>query len=73
MGCCRIDANRCKGCDLCIDVCPKQCLATGSTLNRLGYYPVVLQDPESCNGCALCAQVCPDTAIRVFRKVRASA
>lgn len=62
-----ITAKFCKACDLCISVCPKDCLEHSDTLNDYGVYPVRLRDGATCTGCSLCAMMCPDTAIEVFR------
>jgi 2-oxoglutarate ferredoxin oxidoreductase subunit delta len=63
-----IDAERCKGCQLCVEVCPQQVLALDETrLNVRGYHPAVLLD-SACTGCALCALVCPDVCITVYRE-----
>ena len=67
---CQIDAERCKGCELCVLVCPKDALAMGDWRNPSGFHPAWLAVPERCNGCALCAQVCPETAITVYRRLR---
>jgi 2-oxoglutarate ferredoxin oxidoreductase subunit delta len=61
-----IDLQRCKGCELCIPVCPKNIISIGSTLNQQGYYVAFAQHMERCTGCALCAEVCPDIAITVY-------
>ena len=68
-----IDESLCKGCGLCIDVCPKDLITTARELNLKGYYPAQFSDgqgghPEQCTGCALCALVCPDIAIEVYRE-----
>ena len=64
-----IDTGRCKGCELCTTVCPKEILFMAEdTLNSRGYHPAILVDPENaCTGCALCAVICPDTCITVYR------
>lgn len=63
-----IDTDRCKGCELCVSVCPQHVLHMASTLNARGYYPVKLDDPEGrCTGCALCAVMCPDIVFAVYR------
>lgn len=63
-----IDVERCKGCELCREACPKDVLALADTLNARGYRPVILLDPQhDCSGCALCATVCPDGCITVYR------
>ena len=37
--------ERCKGCGLCVDVCPKKILALDTaTLNGKGYHPAVIVD-----------------------------
>lgn len=65
-----IDVERCKGCELCREACPKDVLALAEDLNTKGYRPVILLDPHhDCTGCALCATVCPDGCITVYRDV----
>ena len=64
-----IDSERCKGCELCLTVCPQHVLAMSATFNAKGYRPAQLIDPGGlCTGCAVCALICPDTAITVFRQ-----
>lgn len=51
----------CKGCDICVKMCPERCL-------RLNDFLVAeLSDPEACTGCRVCEWLCPDFAIRVQR------
>ncbi|HEX2754946.1 MAG TPA: 4Fe-4S binding protein [Candidatus Limnocylindrales bacterium] len=64
-----IAVDRCKGCGLCVDVCPKHVLELDSTLvNPLGYHPVRLTDAAACTSCALCARICPDAVYTVFAR-----
>ncbi len=68
-----IDTNRCKGCELCVTVCPQHVLHIAPLLNARGYYPVELDDPEGrCTGCGLCAVMCPDVVFTVYRMQKAS-
>ncbi len=61
-----INQDRCKGCGLCVSVCPKQVLALDTAkLNRKGYNPAAPARPEDCIGCAMCAMMCPDCVITV--------
>ncbi len=64
-----IDVERCKGCALCTQVCPKGDLVQMSNeFNSKGYRPSKFVDPEKkCIGCAFCANMCPDVAITVYR------
>lgn len=55
--------SRCKGCELCISVCPKQLLHQADKINSLGFKPVEIIDPDQCIGCASCAVICPDAVI----------
>lgn len=68
-----VDADRCKGCDLCTMVCPQDVLHLDPhTLNAKGYHPAKLTetDDKQCTGCALCAVICPDVCITVLREPR---
>lgn len=65
-----IDAERCKGCELCLPACPPTVITLASQLNSQGYRPALFLDPEQkCTGCALCAVVCPDVCITVYRNM----
>lgn len=68
----RVQADRCKGCELCIQFCSRNALGMSPDRNVAGYHPAVLRDAEACNGCALCAQMCPETAITVYRRTKKS-
>lgn len=63
----RIRAEKCKGCELCISVCPKQVLAIGTEVNAKGYCSAEVAKQENCIGCQNCALMCPDGAIEIFR------
>lgn len=63
-----IDEDRCKGCQLCTTVCPKDLVTMSESFNSKGYHPSKLEDPEGeCTGCTMCALMCPDVAITVYR------
>lgn len=64
-----IDSEKCKGCFLCVDVCPQKILKKSETYNAKGIYTVYADDKNNkCLGCALCAKRCPDMAItEVYR------
>lgn len=58
--------DRCKGCGLCVDACPKKLLIIDKDrLNIKGHSPAVMTDMEKCIGCAFCATMCPDCVITV--------
>jgi 2-oxoglutarate ferredoxin oxidoreductase subunit delta len=61
-----IDTERCKGCGLCVAVCPKGSIVICEKSNKKGYFPAQ-QGKDECTGCALCALMCPDVAIEVHR------
>ncbi|MBQ2870155.1 ferredoxin family protein [bacterium] len=63
-----IDSEKCKGCLLCVEVCPRNVLKKSETYNSKGIYPVYAENKNNCIGCALCAKRCPDMAItEVYR------
>ncbi len=54
-----INAAWCKGCDICVKLCPERCLKLNAE------QVAVLADPERCTGCHVCEWLCPDLAISV--------
>ncbi len=72
MGKVAIEIERCKGCHLCIEVCPKEILVVEERFNQKGYAPVGVQDMDKCTGCGICAEMCPDLCIDVWREKKAS-
>ena len=60
-----IDSERCKGCGLCVTVCPKNVLELAKELNAQGYFPAFQARPEDCIHCAICCTMCPDVAITI--------
>jgi 2-oxoglutarate ferredoxin oxidoreductase subunit delta len=66
-----ISVEGCKGCELCVGVCPVKCLAMNkSDTNSYGLYYAYLAEEEKCTGCQNCAVICPDAAITVYRKIK---
>jgi 2-oxoglutarate ferredoxin oxidoreductase subunit delta len=61
-----IDEKRCKGCAICVAVCPKDCLAVLETFNQAGYYYPAMTEGAECTGCGACVKLCPDFAVTVF-------
>jgi len=62
-----INRDKCKGCLLCVEVCPKKLISQENSLNKKGYNPVKFKDKGECVGCALCAIICPDCCIEVLK------
>ena len=62
-----VDAELCKGCQLCVGVCPKNVIAISDALNSASYHPAYYTGSE-CTGCGLCFYACPEPgAIRVVK------
>ena len=62
-----IDAERCKGCLLCVEFCPKGQLGAAAQVNSKGVHPIECKDGEACTGCGICALMCPSVCIEVYR------
>ena len=60
--------ERCKGCGLCVSVCPKKIIKLDtSRVNMKGYYPAMIKNMAECIGCGNCAKMCPDSVITVTK------
>jgi 2-oxoglutarate ferredoxin oxidoreductase subunit delta len=60
--------NLCKGCELCVTVCPTKILKLDTTrVNIRGYNPAIVYNLAECSGCGSCAKICPDSVITVRR------
>lgn len=62
-----IDTERCKGCGLCVTVCPRNGIVTSKRSNKNGYFPAQPTNCD-CTGCAMCALTCPEAIIKVYRE-----
>ncbi len=58
----RIEITRawCKGCNICVAVCPERILSIDS------HEIAVISDQDRCTACGLCARLCPDMAIDIW-------
>ena len=63
-----IDIEHCKGCELCVESCPHDCISIADSINAKGYQYAILVN-DQCTGCVNCALVCPDAVISVYRKI----
>ncbi len=60
------DAERCKGCSLCVHHCARGCITMSANFNRDGYL-LPQFDEANCTSCGICGWLCPDLAIAVYR------
>jgi 2-oxoglutarate ferredoxin oxidoreductase subunit delta len=61
-----INTERCKGCGLCVKVCPRNTIVISEQSNKGGYFPAVAK-ADGCTGCAMCAIICPEAIIEVYK------
>ena len=65
------DEERCKGCELCVDVCPVDIIRMAEDrMNSHGYQPAEVpdEDQEKCISCTQCYQMCPDVCITLYNE-----
>ncbi len=53
-----INEKACRGCEMCVDVCPTDCFVIEKETNK-----VLVDKLENCIACLSCAYICPSGAI----------
>jgi 2-oxoglutarate ferredoxin oxidoreductase subunit delta len=61
----KINPDLCKGCDICLESCPKKVYEKSDIANKKGVQLPVPKNIENCVKCHLCELMCPDQAIFV--------
>lgn len=65
-----INQDKCKGCNLCVMVCPVKIISLDKTkVNKKGYNPARIEEMDKCIACTSCGVICPDSCIIVEREV----
>jgi 2-oxoglutarate ferredoxin oxidoreductase subunit delta len=69
----KVNRRYCKGCNLCVRVCPNRVFDEGEELSERGYFPPAIVHPERCTNnkrktrknavCEMCVLTCPDQAL----------
>lgn len=60
-----VNEDWCKGCHICVQVCPHHVLEVDAEAYLRGFHPVRVARPEDCTVCRQCELLCPDLAIAV--------
>ena len=64
----KINDLLCKGCGLCVSVCPKKLIEYSDVVSAKGYRMVKMKDAGACIACAACARMCPDSCIEIYKE-----
>ena len=62
----KLDVSRCKGCFLCVSVCPKKVLIPSTELGSKGFEMAQIDNTKECIGCGACYKMCPDYCIEIL-------
>jgi len=60
-----VNTDWCKGCHICVEVCPRAVLEIEKSVFLRGFHPILVARPEDCTACRQCELLCPDLAIMV--------
>ena len=61
----RLNQKWCKGCYLCLEICPRKVFEKSAEVSEKGFHPVEVLHPERCTRCLQCEMICPDLALDV--------
>ncbi len=61
----KINVRFCKGCGLCVGVCPQHILKMSEVTNQKGLKFAQITDQDKCTACGLCFLMCPDVVIEI--------
>ncbi|KZX15055.1 4Fe-4S dicluster domain-containing protein [Methanobrevibacter curvatus] len=61
----KINPDLCKGCNICVESCPKKVYENSNIANKKGVQVPFPKNIENCVQCHLCELMCPDQAILV--------
>lgn len=61
-----VNETWCKGCRICVDLCPTHVLEMVEAPDRWEGAIVRVAQMDACNGCGICEAECPDFAISVY-------
>ncbi|MFH1009760.1 MAG: 4Fe-4S dicluster domain-containing protein [bacterium] len=67
-----IDEILCKGCTLCVEICPKDVLEMVDAIDRWEGAIARVKDIDACIACFLCEHECPDFALLVYAAPKAA-
>ena len=65
-----VRADDCKGCGLCMYVCPVKILSFSEGYNARGVHYPEVREPQKCTSCGNCMIYCPDFAMVVEKDDR---
>lgn len=60
----------CKGCAICVEICPKDVLEMVDVIDRWEGATVRIKDIDACIACYICEHECPDFALLVYAAQR---
>jgi len=61
-----VNKNYCKGCEICVEICPKKVFEMSKEFSERGYHTPIPVRQNDCILCHQCELYCPDQAIAVL-------
>ncbi len=63
-----VNPRLCKGCHICIAVCPHSVLKQTERVDNRGFFLPEVENLDACTVCHRCEMHCPDFAIKVIER-----